>query len=193
MANSEGFWSYVHADDEAEGGRILRLARDVAGQFEMLTGEPLTLFLDKDAIKWSDNPSKRASLIASECAQDGVVVLFVYLFQLFPNLARNASAVLPDELFPVRSCLPRPSLPQQFSAQFLADIEISGAPSVYFIFTNEAARPCNARAKLTMLSSGSGCLKVPLIPVVAFEVKKHAASYRRSRTSRSHTNSYRFA
>ena len=95
MANSEGFWSYVHADDEAEGGRILRLARDVAGQFEMLTGEPLTLFLDKDAIKWSDNPSKRASLIASECAQDGVVVLFVYLFQLFPNLARNASAVLP--------------------------------------------------------------------------------------------------
>jgi hypothetical protein len=54
MANSEGFWSYVHADDEAEGGRILRLARDVAGQFEMLTGEPLTLFLDKDAIKWGE-------------------------------------------------------------------------------------------------------------------------------------------
>ena len=48
MANSQGFWSYVHADDQAEGERISRLARDVADQFEMLTGEPLALFLDRD-------------------------------------------------------------------------------------------------------------------------------------------------
>lgn len=54
MAASEGFWSYVHADDEAEGSRISRLARDVSGQFQMLTGEPLELFLDRDAIKWGD-------------------------------------------------------------------------------------------------------------------------------------------
>lgn len=54
MATSQGFWSYVHADDEAESSRISRLARDVAGQFEMLTGERLELFLDKDAIKWGD-------------------------------------------------------------------------------------------------------------------------------------------
>jgi hypothetical protein len=54
MATSQGFWSYVHADDEAEGSRIARLARDVAGQFEMLTGEALELFLDRDAIKWGD-------------------------------------------------------------------------------------------------------------------------------------------
>lgn len=55
MANSQGFWSYVHADDEAEGERISRLAGDVKGQFEMLTGEPLTLFLDRDAIRWGDD------------------------------------------------------------------------------------------------------------------------------------------
>jgi uncharacterized protein YukE len=55
MANSQGFWSYVHADDEAEGNRISRLARDVATQFEMLTGEPLDLFLDRDAIKWGED------------------------------------------------------------------------------------------------------------------------------------------
>lgn len=55
MATSQGFWSYVHADDEAEGSRISKLARDVASQFEMLTGEPLELFLDKDAIKWGDD------------------------------------------------------------------------------------------------------------------------------------------
>ena len=54
MASSQGFWSYVHADDQAEGGRISRLARDVADQFEMLTGEALELFLDKDAVKWGE-------------------------------------------------------------------------------------------------------------------------------------------
>ena len=64
MANSEGFWSYVHADDEAEDGRILRLARDVAGQFEMLTGEPLTLFLDKDAIKWGRYGATRSTQLS---------------------------------------------------------------------------------------------------------------------------------
>lgn len=54
MAASQGFWSYVHADDEAEVQRISRLARDVAAQFEMLTGEPLALFLDRDAIEWGE-------------------------------------------------------------------------------------------------------------------------------------------
>jgi hypothetical protein len=54
MANLQGFWSYVHADDHAEHERISRLAKDVASQFEMLTGEPLSLFLDKDAIKWGE-------------------------------------------------------------------------------------------------------------------------------------------
>ncbi len=55
MANLEGFWSYVHADDEADRGRIVQLARDVSSQFEMLTGEPLGLFLDRDAIKWGED------------------------------------------------------------------------------------------------------------------------------------------
>jgi hypothetical protein len=50
MSNSQGFSSYVHADDQADGERISRLARDVAAQFEMLTGEALALFLDKDAL-----------------------------------------------------------------------------------------------------------------------------------------------
>ena len=55
MAELQGFWSYVHADDQAEGERISRLARDVASQFEMLTGEPLNLFLDRDAISWGED------------------------------------------------------------------------------------------------------------------------------------------
>jgi hypothetical protein len=55
MATLQGFWSYVHADDEDDGGRITQLARDVARQFEMLTGEQIELFLDKDAIKWGED------------------------------------------------------------------------------------------------------------------------------------------
>ena len=47
-----GFLSYAHLDDEAEGGRITQLARDVVGQYEMLTGEAIELFIDQDAIEW---------------------------------------------------------------------------------------------------------------------------------------------
>lgn len=54
MVALEGFWSYVHADDDAEGERISRLARDVAAQFEMLTGEALELFLDRDSVRWGE-------------------------------------------------------------------------------------------------------------------------------------------
>lgn len=54
MSKLEGFWSYVHADDHADSDRVSRLARDVSAQFEMLTGESLNLFLDKDAIPWGE-------------------------------------------------------------------------------------------------------------------------------------------
>jgi len=54
MVRVAGFWSYVHQDDAAEGGRISELARDVAGQYELLTGQSIDLFLDRDAIQWGD-------------------------------------------------------------------------------------------------------------------------------------------
>jgi len=52
--DSQGFWSYVHKDDAAEGERISRLATDLVDQYEMLTGESISLFLDKVALKWGD-------------------------------------------------------------------------------------------------------------------------------------------
>jgi hypothetical protein len=55
MSISNRFWSYVHLDDDAEGGRVTGLARDVKRQYELLTGESLTLFLDRDALKWGDD------------------------------------------------------------------------------------------------------------------------------------------
>lgn len=55
MAELAGFWSYVHADDDADGGRVSRLARDVVAQYEMLTGEKIGLFLDRDDITWGED------------------------------------------------------------------------------------------------------------------------------------------
>jgi len=55
LAGLKGFWSYVHADDDVEGGRIQQLAKDVSAQFEMLTGDSIDLFLDRDALAWGDN------------------------------------------------------------------------------------------------------------------------------------------
>ncbi|WP_439902968.1 TIR domain-containing protein [Microbacterium azadirachtae] len=64
MTAIDGFWSYVHADDDAESGRIAQLARDVVAQFEMLTGESINLFLDRDRLQWGDDwrPKVDASL-----------------------------------------------------------------------------------------------------------------------------------
>jgi len=45
----------VHADDESDDGRIVRLANDVVAEIEMLTGETIDLFLDKDAISWGED------------------------------------------------------------------------------------------------------------------------------------------
>lgn len=54
MPNPEGFWSYVHKDDQAEGGRIVRLLHDITDQYEMITGETINLFLDRDRLAWGD-------------------------------------------------------------------------------------------------------------------------------------------
>ena len=54
MADLNGFWSYVHDDDAADGGRASRLAKDVVAQFEMLTGEKIEVFLDRDDIAWGE-------------------------------------------------------------------------------------------------------------------------------------------
>jgi len=54
MSKMGGFWSYVHADDDAEFGRIAALARDLAAQYEMLTGEAIELFLDRDSLAWGN-------------------------------------------------------------------------------------------------------------------------------------------
>jgi hypothetical protein len=65
MAKAIGFWSYVRADDEADLGRISRLAKDVVDQYEMHSGDTIELFVDVENIKlgedWRDKIQKSLS------------------------------------------------------------------------------------------------------------------------------------
>jgi hypothetical protein len=49
-----GFWSYVHADDEAAFDLISELARDIARTYQSIRNEPIELFLDRDDLAWGD-------------------------------------------------------------------------------------------------------------------------------------------
>ncbi|MFD9567561.1 TIR domain-containing protein [Streptomyces sp. NPDC059994] len=53
-AQPVGFWSYTHRDDQLDGGRITRLSERIASAFEIITGDPLGIFLDKRSIEWGD-------------------------------------------------------------------------------------------------------------------------------------------
>lgn len=51
---SVGFWSYTRRDDDLEDGRILRLATKIQSEYELITGEELKLFIDKENVEWGD-------------------------------------------------------------------------------------------------------------------------------------------
>jgi hypothetical protein len=59
VAEVAGFWSYTHADDESDRKRIRGLAEDLKSEYGMLTGDELTLFVDKADIRWGDEWRKR--------------------------------------------------------------------------------------------------------------------------------------
>jgi hypothetical protein len=54
-----GFWSYVHEDNDAEGGRIRDPAKRVSAAYRLLTAEDLDLFVDHEDITWGDEWSAR--------------------------------------------------------------------------------------------------------------------------------------
>lgn len=49
-----GFWSYVHADDEADDKRITNLARRLISCYGLTTGRKLELFVDRESIIWGE-------------------------------------------------------------------------------------------------------------------------------------------
>ena len=50
----DAFWSYAHADDERQRGRVLALADDLLDEFFVSTGDELNLFRDRHSIEWGD-------------------------------------------------------------------------------------------------------------------------------------------
>lgn len=49
-----GFWSYTHEDNELDGGGILQLSRLIMEEYNLLSGEPLKLFVDRNDIAWGE-------------------------------------------------------------------------------------------------------------------------------------------
>ncbi|WP_299572983.1 toll/interleukin-1 receptor domain-containing protein [uncultured Williamsia sp.] len=48
-----GFWSYVHDDDAADGGKIARLSTRIKDEYKMITGgDEIEIFLDRESIEW---------------------------------------------------------------------------------------------------------------------------------------------
>jgi hypothetical protein len=60
------FWSYSRADDDHDEGRIARFARAVKEEFETISGESLTLFLDRDSLSWGDDWQERIANAVNE-------------------------------------------------------------------------------------------------------------------------------
>jgi hypothetical protein len=54
-----GFWSYAHEDNDLDDGSILELARLIREEYNLLSGEPLELFIDRDGITWGQEWRKR--------------------------------------------------------------------------------------------------------------------------------------
>src|SRR5664280_2425666 len=48
-----GFWSYAHRDDETDLGGVRRLSSRLGQEYSLLTGDDLTLFIDR-SIKWGE-------------------------------------------------------------------------------------------------------------------------------------------
>jgi hypothetical protein len=61
-----GFWSYTHEDNALDDGSILALSDRIKHEYNLLAGEPLGLFVDRDGIAWGDEWRKRIEVISQK-------------------------------------------------------------------------------------------------------------------------------
>lgn len=54
MTSNDGFWSYVHADNDASFDKIVEVGRDLQSVYEMISGTSVSLFIDRDSLEWGD-------------------------------------------------------------------------------------------------------------------------------------------
>jgi hypothetical protein len=57
-----GFWSYAHSDNENDESGILGLAERLRSEYELLTAEPLELFIDRGELLWGDDWRERIAV-----------------------------------------------------------------------------------------------------------------------------------
>jgi len=61
-----GFWSYSHDDNRLDDGAILELARLVEEEYNLLSGEPLEMFVDQNSTAWGDKWRERIDAALSQ-------------------------------------------------------------------------------------------------------------------------------
>jgi hypothetical protein len=59
MASAIAFWSYAHEDDHADQGAILHLADRIKDEYSLMTGHEITIFVDRDDIRWGQEWRER--------------------------------------------------------------------------------------------------------------------------------------
>lgn len=62
MPSVAGFWSYAHSDNENDESGILGLAERLRSEYELLTAEPLELFIDRGELLWGDDWRERIAV-----------------------------------------------------------------------------------------------------------------------------------
>ena len=55
MADWTAFWSYVHKDNDHDGGRVLDLCHDLADRMHFRTGQEFTIFADRTGLARGDD------------------------------------------------------------------------------------------------------------------------------------------
>lgn len=108
VADAQVFWSYAHADDERDGGRIARLAEAVRKEYEFLTGgEPLEVFIDQ-GIEWGDRWRESINAALHQTTMFVAILSPTYVrrpecrreFEQFVGLAERAGT--PRLLLPIK-------------------------------------------------------------------------------------------
>lgn len=59
MARPAAFMSYVHFDDEHDGGYLTRFCDLLSGEVRMQSGQDFPIFQDRSDIEWGDNWKRR--------------------------------------------------------------------------------------------------------------------------------------
>jgi hypothetical protein len=59
METAIAFWSYAREDDRADQGAVLRLADRIRDEYSLITGREITIFVDRDDIRWGQEWRER--------------------------------------------------------------------------------------------------------------------------------------